>query len=118
MTAYAVAHLTDPPATLPDEVLVYMERVQASLDTYGGRFLVHGGEVDIREGTWPGTLVVIEFPELAAAEAWYESPEYAELKPLRTRNVPGNAILVDGVPADYNSANTAGHLRQNGHGTS
>lgn len=116
MTAYAVAHLTDPPATLPEEVLVYMERVQATLDPFGGRFLVHGGPVEIREGAWPGALVLIAFPDLAAARAWYESEAYARLKPLRTRNVPGDAILVDGVTEDYDPADTAALLRGLGHG--
>jgi uncharacterized protein (DUF1330 family) len=118
VTAYAVAHLTSPPANLPDEVLVYMELVQATLDPFGGRFLVHGGPVEIREGSWPGTLVVIEFPHLTAARSWYESEAYARLKPLRTRNVPGHAILVDGVAANYDPAETAALLRRDGHGGS
>lgn len=116
MTAYAVAHLTEPPANLPEEVLAYMERVQATLDLFGGRFLVHGGPVEVREGTWPGALVLIEFPDLTAARAWYESDDYSTVKPLRTRNVPGNAILVDGVAANYDPAATAALLRRNGHG--
>lgn len=116
MTAYALAHLTGPPAHLPDEVLVYMERVQGTLDPYGGRFLVHGGGVEVREGSWPGALVLIEFPDLTAARTWYESEAYTRLKPLRTRNVPGDAILVDGVAADYDPAATAALLRRNGHG--
>lgn len=114
--AYAVAHLTNPPANLPEDVLVYMERVQATLNPFGGRFLVHGGPVEIREGTWPGALVLIEFPDLTAARAWYESDAYSAIRPLRTRNVPGDAILVDGVAADYDAAHTAAELRRAGHG--
>ncbi len=117
MTAYAVAHLTSPPADLPEDVLVYMESVQATLDPFGGRFLVHGGPLEIREGSWPGALVLIEFPDLTTARAWYESDAYSALRPLRTRNVPGNAILVDGVTADYDAAHTAGQLRRAGHGS-
>jgi len=116
VTAYAVAHLTEPPANLPDEVLAYMEGIQATLDPFGGRFLVHGGSVEIREGTWPGALVLIEFPDLTAARAWYESDDYSTLRPLRTRNVPGHAILVDGVAANYDPAETAARLRREGHG--
>lgn len=117
MTAYAVAHLTDPPANLPEEVLAYMESVQATLDPFGGRFLVHGGPVEIREGTWPGALVLIEFPDLTAARGWYESDAYSALKPLRTRNVPGDAILVEGVAPNYDPADTAAQLRRAGHET-
>lgn len=116
MTAYALAHLTDPPSTLPEEVLVYMEGVQATLDPFEGRFLVHGGPVEVREGDWPGTLVLLGFPDLTAARSWYESDAYAELKPLRTRNVPGAAVLVEGVAADHDAAETAATLRREGHG--
>lgn len=117
MTAYAVAHLTQPPAILPEEVLFYMERVQATLDPFSGRVLVHGGPVEIREGTWPGALVLIEFPNLTAARTWYESDAYSTLKPLRTRNVEGHAILVDGVDPDYDPGQTAAQLRRQGHGS-
>ena len=115
--AYAVAHLTEPPTHLPEEVLLYMELVQATLDPYGGRFLVHGGSVEVREGTWPGTLVIIAFPDLTAARTWYESDDYSKLKPLRTRHVRGNAVLVDGLPAGYDPARTAAQLRGQGHGS-
>jgi uncharacterized protein (DUF1330 family) len=93
-----------------------MERVQATLDHHGGRFLVHGGSVEVREGDWPGTLVLIEFPDLTAARDWYESDAYAEIRQSRTHNVPGAAILVDGVPDDYDPAETVGRLRREGHG--
>ncbi|MEJ7649390.1 MAG: DUF1330 domain-containing protein [Nakamurella sp.] len=117
MTAYAVAHLTHPPANMPDEILLYMERVQATLDPFGGRFLVHGGLIEILEGTWPGVLVLIEFPDIATASAWYESAAYSAIKALRTRNIPSHAILADGVAADYDAAHTAALLRQSGHGS-
>ena len=61
--AYAIAHLRTP--RINDDVIEYIERIQATLDPFGGRSLVHGGEVDVKEGPWPGTIVVIEFPALA-----------------------------------------------------
>ena len=72
MPAYALAHLRTPQ--INDEVLEYIERIQATLDPYGGRFLVHGAEVDVKEGPWPGTVVIIEFPDGGAAQDWYGSP--------------------------------------------
>ena len=44
-SAYAIAHLRTPQ--LNDDVLDYLERIQATLDPFGGRFLVHGAEVEI-----------------------------------------------------------------------
>jgi uncharacterized protein (DUF1330 family) len=99
---YAIAHLRTPQ--LNDEVFDYIERIQATLDPFGGRFLIHGAEVEVREGDWPGTIVVIAFPSVDAARAWYDSDEYQAILPLRTRNIDGAAIIVPGVAAGYDPA--------------
>jgi uncharacterized protein (DUF1330 family) len=102
MTAYAVAHLRS--VDMNAEVVDYLRRIDATLDPFGGRFLVHGVRPEVREGEWPGHLVVIAFPGLDAARAWYDSPAYQEILPLRTRNADGVALLVDGVPEGYRAA--------------
>ena len=48
-----------------------------------------------------GAVIVIEFPDRASASAWYESPAYQEILPLRTDNADSTAILVDGVGRDH-----------------
>jgi uncharacterized protein (DUF1330 family) len=109
MAAYALAHLReiDPH---PD-VLEYLERIQATLEPFAGRFLVHGGAIETREGTWPGNLVVIEFPDMTAARSWYASPAYQEILPLRTRHIMSDTILADGVGPGHDSAKIAAALR-------
>ena len=109
MTAYALAHLRTP--NLHDDVLVYLERIQATLDPFGGAFLAHGPEVDVREGDWPGTVVVIAFPDVEAARGWYESAAYQEILPLRTTHIEGTAIIVDGVRPDHDPAKMAAAAR-------
>ncbi|GII21429.1 DUF1330 domain-containing protein [Planosporangium mesophilum] len=111
MPAYAIAHLHNPRPH-PD-IVEYLERIQATLDPFGGRFLVHGAGVEVREGVWPGTIVIIEFPGTAEARAWYESPAYQEILPLRTRNIDGAAILVEGIGPGYDPAVTAETMRRN-----
>jgi uncharacterized protein (DUF1330 family) len=108
--AYAVAHLRTP--TINEQVLEYIERIQDTLDPYQGRFLVHGAEVEEVEGPWPGTVVVIEFPDVESARAWYRSPAYQAILPLRTDNIDGSAIIVPGVAPDYDATRTAAALRQ------
>ena len=54
-------------------------------------------EREVLEGTWPGHLIVIEFPDRARARAWYRSSAYQQILPLRTNNSQGDAVLVDGV---------------------
>lgn len=111
MTAYAIAHLRTPQ--INDDVLDYIERIQDTLDPFGGRFIVHGPtEIDVREGEWPGTIVIIEFPSMAKATAWYESDGYQEILPLRTRHIDGTAMIVPGVRADYDPKATAAMYRQ------
>jgi uncharacterized protein (DUF1330 family) len=110
MAAYALAHLRTPQ--INDDVLHYIETIQATLDPFGGHFLVHAAEVEVKEGPWPGTVVIIEFPCLDQARAWYDSPAYQAILPLRTDHIDGSAIIVDGVAPGYAAAATAAALRQ------
>ena len=69
MSAYVIAdvQLTGDA----DEVEQYRANVQATLEPYGGRFLVRGGAYEVIEGDWqPGRIVVLEFPSVEAAHAW------------------------------------------------
>ena len=112
MPAYALAHLRTP--TINDEVLEYIERIQGTMEPYGGHFLVHGAEVEVVEGEWPGTVVIIEFPGVEQARAWYTSDAYQEILPMRTDNIEGDALLVPGVPPNYDARRTAERLRAEG----
>jgi len=109
MHGYAMAHLYGRSAH--DDVLEYLERIDATLTPFGGRFLVHGPQVEVREGEWPGTVVVLEFPSLDAARSWYDSPAYSAIRHLRTDHIEGAAILVEGVAADHDSAKMAAARR-------
>ncbi|MFJ8014276.1 DUF1330 domain-containing protein [Streptomyces sp. NPDC096339] len=110
MTAYAIGHIR--PETMNEDILRYVEEIQATMDPFGGRFLVHGKEVEVKEGPWPGTVVIIGFPDIEKARAWYDSDAYQALIPLRTDHIAGEVILVEGVPADYDPTKTAAALRE------
>ncbi len=64
---------------------------------YGGRILVRNPNPDIREGTRSGTVILIEFDDMAAARAFYESPEYTAARAVRERAADTDLILVEGV---------------------
>ena len=83
MTSYAVAILREVRMGRP--IVEYLERIDATLAPYGGRFIVHGGEQEVVEGSSPGTLVVIEFPDRSRAQEWYASPAYQEILPSGPR---------------------------------
>ncbi|MFE2290218.1 DUF1330 domain-containing protein [Streptomyces sp. NPDC059452] len=94
-----------------DEVLSCIERIQATMEPYGGRFLVHGAEVEVMEGEWPGAFVAVGFPGGEEARAWYASPAYQEILPLRTRHLDGDLVIVQGVGPEYGAAATAAAMR-------
>jgi uncharacterized protein (DUF1330 family) len=82
-------------------IVEYLERIDATLAPFEGRFVVHGSTPDVLEGGFPGFLIVIGFPTREQAEGWYASPAYREILPLRLENSTGAAFLVDGVGADH-----------------
>ena len=99
MTTYAIARLT--PAPMHPEIVRYLELIDATLAPFSGRFIVHGAPPTVLEGAWPEHVVVIAFPDRGSAEGWYASPAYRHILPYRTRNIPGDAILIDGVSPDH-----------------
>ena len=78
---------------------IYRTRAADAIQTYGGRYLARLGEVQVLEGSWnPNMIVIVEFPNLEQARAWYRSPEYAFALEVRDTALSRNLILVDGVP--------------------
>jgi uncharacterized protein (DUF1330 family) len=72
--------------------------VPATIQKYGGRFLVRGGKSQVLEGDWPQRRrVIIEFPSYEQALKWFESPEYEKPKALRQANSHGRLLLLEGA---------------------
>ena len=81
----------------PEGYTQYSQHVPATLAQYGGKYLVRGGDCTQLEGTAQGNRrVVIEFASRAAAETWYNSPEYQAILPHRKANSVGHIAIVDG----------------------
>lgn len=108
MTAYALAHVRS--VELCPDIVEYLERIQATLDPFGGRFAFHGGDKDVVEGAWSGDLILIEFPSLDAVRAWWGSPKYREIKHLRTEHMAADIVLFERLPEDYDVSVTAAKL--------
>jgi uncharacterized protein (DUF1330 family) len=99
MSTYAVLHMRK--ITMGPPIVAYLEGIEATLQPFQGRFVVHGGKVEVVEGAWPGHLIVIAFPDRQRARAWYESAAYQDILPLRTDNSEGDAIFVEGVSDEH-----------------
>jgi uncharacterized protein (DUF1330 family) len=96
MPAYFIV---DNEVTDPAGFEEYRKQVPGTVERYGGKFLVRGGQVQTLEGDWkPKRIVVTEFPSLEQARRWYDSAEYRALKALRLRTARGSVVLVEGVP--------------------
>jgi uncharacterized protein (DUF1330 family) len=96
MTAYVIATETE---TVTDEATFakYRAEVPKTLEPFGARFVVRGGNFTVVEGEWKHPrLVIIEFPSRTAAEGWYNFPEYQKVIGLRLKSTAGNLIIVDG----------------------
>jgi uncharacterized protein (DUF1330 family) len=95
MAAYLIA---DIEVTNPAGYDEYRRQVPATIEKYGGRFVVRGGASETLEGDWgPKRVVVLEFPTMEALKRWYNSAEYKPLIALRQKNASGNVIAVQGT---------------------
>lgn len=65
---------------------------------HGGVYLARGGETLALEGDTPKRVVIIKFKSLAAAQGWYDSPEYTALRPHRQKSGITRNFVVEGVP--------------------
>ncbi|MBP0465758.1 DUF1330 domain-containing protein [Roseomonas sp. PWR1] len=97
MPAYFLVNIT---VRDPAKFETYRQAVPAVIAKFGGRYLARGGAVEVMEGD-PGLnrVVILEFPDAAAARAFYTSEEYAPLLALRLSASDGSMALVEGLPA-------------------
>jgi uncharacterized protein (DUF1330 family) len=95
MAAYLIGDIEVTDAAVYED---YRKQVAATVQKYGGRFVVRGGTVLPLEGGWsPKRLVLLEFPSMEQAQKWYRSDEYAPLIALRQRASRGKLVLVEGA---------------------
>ncbi|HEY5690065.1 MAG TPA: DUF1330 domain-containing protein [Cyclobacteriaceae bacterium] len=95
MPAYIIV---DVEITDPVEYEEYKKHTPGSLVPFDGKFLARGSTVETLEGDWkPGRLVILEFPTLEKAKAWWNSPEYTPAKLIRQRASNTKMIVADGI---------------------
>ena len=94
MAGYVIA---DVDVTDPDLFAEYRKLVSATVEQFGGKYLVRGGESEVVEGDrTPHRTVVIEFESFERAKAWYHSDEYAPALKMRLDSANSSVIIVDG----------------------
>ncbi len=95
MAAYVIVDLE---ITDPVNYEEYKKLAGATVEKYGGKYLVRGGACETLEGDWrPKRIVVLEFENVERARAWLNSPEYAGPRKMRHRTAKAKMIVVEGV---------------------
>jgi uncharacterized protein (DUF1330 family) len=97
----APAYLISEADTIEDLIAIkkYGEKVPETLAPFAGHyhFIVAGGKAQGLDGEPPQGIVVIAFDSAEQLRAWYDSPAYQAIKPLRQSAVKGRMFLVEGV---------------------
>ena len=75
----------------------YSEKVPGTLAPFNGHFLVRAGKTQTLEGDAPKRMVVIAFDSMAQAQAWYDSPAYEAIKPIRQSAAKSRLFIMEGV---------------------
>jgi len=96
MPAYVVVEIAVHDAQTYER---YKQLAPPAIAAYGGRYLARGGTTEALEGVWnPPRFVILEFPSVERARAWWNSPEYAAAKALRQASAETRMLLVEGLP--------------------
>ena len=95
MPAYVIV---DIAVANPSAYEEYRRLAQVSVQASGGRYIVRGGITQLLEGSSPpNRVVVLEFPSVEHARAWYASPAYAKAIAVRQSCATVNMVLVEGL---------------------
>ena len=99
MTSKAVYMIGDVDIKNINEYKKYMEKVKPMIESYGGEYLIRGGEIDSLEtNLWkPTRIVLVKFPSKKLAMEWYNSDEYKPYKKIRFENASSNILMVEGL---------------------
>jgi uncharacterized protein (DUF1330 family) len=82
----------------PEGFEEYRRRVPPTIAAHGGRYLARGGQTEVLEGSLPSKrLAIVEFPSLAEAKAWWQSPDYQPLRVIRERTTKSTLVITEGL---------------------
>ena len=84
--------------TNPDQYAEYRKWSTAAFEAHQAEICVRGGAVEVIEGDWvPERVVIAKFPSVAAAKAFYDSPEYGKARAAREGAAIMRLVIVEGV---------------------
>ena len=94
MPAYIIV---DIEITNPAGYEEYKKLAGATVEKYGGEYIVRGGDPETLEGDWhPKRIVILKFADRASAKTWLNCAEYAAPRKMRHATAKSRMIVVDG----------------------
>jgi uncharacterized protein (DUF1330 family) len=96
MAAYVIGRLQ---LRDPSWIEKYRATVPSIVAEHGGKYLVRGGKMERLEGSdaLPTSYVVLEFPSMEKARAFYTDPAYAPFIELRRGGSDLEMVIVEGL---------------------
>ncbi len=95
MPAYIV--LTREHTHDAKEMEQYASKAKAAREGHDPQPLAFYGDFEVLEGSAMEGAVILRFPDMAAARAWYTSPAYQEARKHRFQGADYRVFLVDGI---------------------
>ena len=94
-SGYVIAHVE---VTNPVQYEEYKKWSSAAMQAHGAEVCTRGGQVEVLEGDWsPSRVVILKFPSFEKAKAFYETPEYLKAREARAGAAVMRMIAVEGV---------------------
>lgn len=81
----------------PEEFAIYGKKAAAARGDHKITPLAFYGDLEVLEGDPAEGVVIIQFPTMEEAKAWYDSPAYQEAKAHRLKGADYRVILVQGL---------------------
>lgn len=76
----------------------YIKKVPPIIEKFGGTYLARGGAVTVVAGDWnPARVIIVRFESMDRFNAWWNSPEYRAVAPLREEGARTNAVVIEGM---------------------
>ena len=94
-SAYVLANVT---VTNPEQYEQYKKLSTIAMQAHGAEVCIRGGNVQVLEGDWsPGRIVLLKFPSMEKARAFYDSPEYQAARNAREGAAVMRMLAIEGV---------------------
>lgn len=95
MSGYVIAYVE---VTNPAQYEEYKKWSSAAMEAHGAEVCVRGGQVQVLEGDWsPSRVIVLKFPTFERAKAFYDTEEYRKARDARAGAAVMRMIAVEGV---------------------